>query len=244
MLDITFSIISHGHIKYIKPLLKSLNSEPSLKGCMVILTLNLLNESINPLDYPQIRMLIIKNLFPKGFGVNHNAAFTYCKTTWFCILNPDIKINKKEPFSELVKYSNIRSIDIIGPAIRNSSNKIMKSVRKNLTPFSIIFRKKTNINDLLASNKFFWIAGMCLLIRSNVFSELSGFDKRFYLYCEDYDLCARAFIRGYKIGYHKNVSLIHDGQFSSHKSIKFFIWHLKSLIKVWVSRTFWRLLFV
>ena len=35
---------------------------------------------------------IIVNRRPKGFGANHNAAFLRCRTPFFCVANPDIRL--------------------------------------------------------------------------------------------------------------------------------------------------------
>jgi hypothetical protein len=46
------------------------------------------------------RVLRVNNLYPKGFGANHNMAFSYCTTEYFCVLNPDIEL-PQNPFSLL-----------------------------------------------------------------------------------------------------------------------------------------------
>jgi GT2 family glycosyltransferase len=38
---------------------------------------------------------------------------------------------------------------------------------------------------------FDWLAGMCLVVSSEAFRALGGFDERYFMYCEDADLCLR-----------------------------------------------------
>ncbi|MCK9594706.1 MAG: glycosyltransferase family 2 protein [Candidatus Omnitrophica bacterium] len=59
------------------------------------------------------------------------------------------------------------------------------------------------------------ICGASLLIKKSVFRELRGFDGNYFIFCEDTDLCWRAWLAGYKtvyapqsIVYHKFGSLM------------------------------------
>lgn len=45
----------------------------------------------------------------------------------------------------------------------------------------------------------FWATGACMLIRSEVFKKLNGFDERFFAHMEEIDLCWRIQRAGYKI---------------------------------------------
>jgi len=87
---------------------------------------------------------------------------------------------------------------------------------------------------------FFWVAGMCVLVNANAYREINGFDERFFLYCEDYDLCARLYNRGYAIHFDAGSRVIHEAQRDSHRSFKHLKWHLSSLFKVWCSFAFLR----
>jgi N-acetylglucosaminyl-diphospho-decaprenol L-rhamnosyltransferase len=45
-----------------------------------------------------------------------------------------------------------------------------------------------------------WIDGGTMLIRTEVLEQIGGFDERFWIYCEDSDLCLRAHRAGYRVG--------------------------------------------
>jgi len=45
---------------------------------------------------------VIVNERPRGFGANHNAAFRRCDAPYFCVVNPDIRLNM-DPFPALVQ---------------------------------------------------------------------------------------------------------------------------------------------
>ena len=47
-----------------------------------------------------------------------------------------------------------------------------------------------------------WVSGGAMIIRKNIFSELGGFDEKYFMYYEDADLCLRAAKKGYKVIYY------------------------------------------
>ena len=66
--DFTLSVVSHGHSVMLMQLLADLDSCASLDGAVVVVTLNLPGEEFVPLLYRRIRLLILRNQQPKGFG--------------------------------------------------------------------------------------------------------------------------------------------------------------------------------
>jgi Predicted glycosyltransferases len=123
-------------------------------------------------------------------------------------------------------------------------------VRKNLTPWSLVQRHffgrrhAAKIESSAHIGKpFRWVAGMCLLIDSAAFRAVGGFDERYFLYCEDYDLCARFYNSGYKVVLDQGSRIIHDAQRGSHRSKRYLYWHVSSLLRVWSSRAFWQIVF-
>lgn len=251
MTSITLSIVSHGHAKMVLNFLDELNGESSLKGVKIILTIND-GEVIDIPNYQNIEVVVVRNSSPKGFGENHNAAFKFCYTPWFGVLNPDLRLNEGEPFTKLAdlcQHGQPKKVGLIAPMILDVQGKLEDSVRENLSPWSVIKRQlfgKLVIKEHAGHNdktKFLWFGGMCLLINSAAFRDVGGFDERFFLYCEDYDLCARLHISGYKLLYSPNASIIHMAQRDSHRSTHHFFLHFASLLRVWTSPPFWRIHF-
>ncbi len=75
---IAVSIVSHGHGAMVMRLIEQLLAFPDIG--QIIITLNI-EES---LELPDDEIItIIKNVRPKGFAENHNAAFKYCREDFF-----------------------------------------------------------------------------------------------------------------------------------------------------------------
>ena len=60
-----------------------------------------------------------------------------------------------------------------------------------------------------------WISGACMLVRRELFEAIGGFDERFFLYCEDADLCRRVWDAGYAVRFVPAAEVSHVGGASS-----------------------------
>lgn len=248
MNKLTLSVVSHGHGAMLARLLQQLDQQASLKGVRVVVTLNLPNEVFDETPYRRLDLVVVRNDAARGFGANHNTAFLRCETRWFGVLNPDLQLADREPFTRLMaSATQLERAGVIAPNVVGSTGQPEDSVRGNLTLRSLATRQLLGRrapldvrNPAQRGTKFYWLAGMCLLIDAAAFRNIGGFDERYFLYCEDYDLCARLYNANYAIKWEGEVRIIHEAQRDSHRSMRHLRLHLTSLLKVWLSSAFWR----
>jgi N-acetylglucosaminyl-diphospho-decaprenol L-rhamnosyltransferase len=246
--DLTISIVSHGHRNHVLRLLQDLNRIASTRPLKVLLTLNVPEPESGLTAFSSLNVALSPNSQPKGFAANHNAAFVHCNTSWFAVLNPDVRL-PNNPFTALLEVGNgDPRIALLAPRVVNSVGKLEDHIRPNLTPLSLWRRRRGIVETIDASMPahrsrcFYWFAGMFMLFRSEAFRSIGGFDERFFLYCEDYDICARLFLSGHALALVPYVEVVHDAQRESHRSFKHRRWHIYSLLRVWSSTTYWRIL--
>jgi len=53
-----------------------------------------------------------------------------------------------------------------------------------------------------------WINGHLMVINKSLFSDLGGFDERFFMYVEEADLCFRVRESGFKVSYSSDIASI------------------------------------
>jgi GT2 family glycosyltransferase len=226
---ITASIVSHGHGAMLPLLVASLTSCPEVTRIVIIC--NIPEQCLLPSDP---KLIIQHNTQPLGFGANHNAAFRFCKTPYFCVLNPDIKLIRN-PFSKLITCIEQNNAALAAPIIQSPSGQIEDSIRHFPTPVSL-FRKALGGSDgrywvPTRGQPCFpdWVAGMFMLFRSSAFRSLAGFDERFFLYYEDVDICARLWRCGKKIVACSNVHAVHAARRTSRRNVRYALWHLQGM---------------
>ena len=243
---ITLSIVSHQQAALIAKLLDDIAQIDSPRITSIILTHNV-PESAPAWPASLVdRIVTIDNRSPRGFGMNHNAAFLLCKTPYFTVMNPDLHI-PADPFDALLAAFEStqdgdaapRGIGMVAPRIVTAKGHPEDSARSLMTPISIIRRRFSRSHRKPAVLPH-WLAGMFLMVSSQAFRKVGGFDERFFMYCEDFDLCARFRLAGWDFKVADTATVIHSAQRASHRSRRHLGWHLSSLLKMWTSATFWR----
>ena len=104
--EISISVVSHAQIHLIEHLLHDINQYCRALLIELILTLNL-NETLPfALDSFLFPIKVIRNPIPMGFAANHNQAFTYSGGQFFCVMNPDVRLNNN-PFQACLRVCRI-----------------------------------------------------------------------------------------------------------------------------------------
>ena len=85
-----------------------------------------------------------------------------------------------------------------------------------------------------------WTNGAFMLFRSSVFRQLRGFDTRYFMYCEDVDICLRLQDLGFALDAAPEVTVGHHAAHASRRDLRHLGWHLGSLWRLWTSDTFWQ----
>ena len=241
---ITISIVSHLQGDLLRALLGDLDRCCKTYPLEVILTLNL--PEVLPFDQNGFSFPIIvhENQNRKGFSANHNQAFTYASGQFFCILNPDIRL-ESDPFQVLHPCLKDTSIGIAAPLVIGENGKMEDSARHFPTPFKILCKAFGGCKggDYVVKDELVfpdWLGGMFMLFRREVYAELGGFNERYFLYYEDVDLCARLRLSGYEVALCPAAKVVHHAHRSSHRSLRYFCWHLTSMMRFFLSSVYWR----
>ena len=239
MSSITISIVSHNQGQMVSQLLDQLAGYATNIAKVVVTHNTKSNDKTIKNNYP-FEMINLQNQEPLGFATNHNQAFQFCETSYFCVINPDISITN-EPFDALLTCLEDLTVSVVAPIVIGINGKREDNARYFPTPIGLVRKMFSRYDGSFPIDNHDsiifpdWIGGMFMLFSTQRFKELAGFDEKFYLYYEDVDLCLRSWQDGYKVLLCKNVSVVHDARRTSHKNWQYLKWHLASALRFFVK---------
>lgn len=235
---LSLSIVSHGQAALIAPLLDDLR-RLALPGIEVLITINIPEDETPFLDLP-FPSTLIRNAKPQGFGANHNAAFVRSKGRFFVVVNPDVRLPALDVERLLEPMSDPR-VGVVAPVVLNGAGGIEDSVRRfptipGLARRVILKQRVPGYQWGTQPIDVDWTAGMFVVFHREAYAAVHGFDhRRFFMYFEDVDICRRLKKAGWRVVLQPAVSVIHDAQRASHRSMKHMRWHLTSAVRYFIG---------
>lgn len=174
-------------------------------------------------EFPHVRLIV--NASNLGFGAANNQGLDIANGNLVLLLNSDAYV-APHAVGHLQDVFLDPGVVAAGPRLVNPDGTLQWSAARQLGLWAV-FCEQTYLEKLFPRSRLFspyWIQpagdgaveveqvmGACLMMRPG-----ERFDERYFLYCEDTDLCRRLRQRG-RILYVPSVSVVHDlGSSSAH----------------------------
>jgi len=191
-----------------------------------------------------------KNL---GYGKANNLAAKGARGKYLLILNADVMV-EENTLQEMMDYiEKHEEVGILAPKLVYHDGTIQPSCRRDFK-FLDLFIKRTFLKKIPPFKKRYQryvmadynknneqevdlVTGAFMMIPRFLFEKICGFDERYFLFMEDFDLCKKVRAAGYKIIYYPLARATHYHKRLSEGSafglaFKKISWlHLNSAIK-------------
>jgi len=223
------SVVSHGHGPLVGALLQDLARYCEASVTRVVLTLNQPGEPSPSAERWPFDLQVRRNLQPLGFGANHNRALSDAKEHCVCVLNPDVRLTA-DPFTALVAAALQPGVGCAYPVQVDAAGQEQDSERALPTLAALWRRRILGQGEARVD----WVNAACLVLPRAVWQQVGGFDERYFMYCEDVDLSLRIRLAGWTLQ-RASVTVIHGGQRASHRRVRYLMWHVRSLLRLWLS---------
>ena len=136
-----------------------------------------------------------------GYANGNNLGLSKVKSKYALILNPDAVLDKNTIGNFLASVDKINDFAILGPAKQDEFSKVD------------IFKDKENLFEVDQ------LKGFAMFLNLKEFKDIGFFDKNFFIYLEEIDLCKRIREKNKKIYLDKNIIIHHLGGSSHNESI-------------------------
>jgi GT2 family glycosyltransferase len=182
-------------------------------------------------DLPAVGIQMGSN---RGFAAGCNAGWQAGSAPFVLFLNPDAQITV-ESLDKLVKVLSERAdVGVAGPKIVSDDGSLDFSQRR-FPRLRSTYARALFVHRLLPDAPWTdeivrevhsyeragpaeWLSGACLVVRRTALEELRGWDESFFMYCEDKDLCKRAWRAGWGVQYEPSATCIHVGGASAPRA--------------------------
>lgn len=254
MVDITLAIVTYNNENIIKETLESiLASIPSSYSSRVFVIDNKSTDRTRDILKSFHDRIDLINLEENiGFSRGHNVIMNQLKSKYHFVINPDIILPSQFEITRMIDFMNQNEcVGLLSPKILNMDGSIQYLCKHNPTIFDLFIRrlmpwgfrkrqdffvmKETGYNRTMPIE---YATGCFMLFRTQVYQELEGFDKNFFLYLEDADITRRVNEK-YKSIYFPDAKVYHKWQRMSYKKLKFFIINIQSIF-VYFKKWGWK----
>lgn len=184
---------------------------------------------------------ILQNDTNSGFGAGHNAVMPLLDSKYHAVVNPDISVDR-DVISELVGYMEANpDVGIVTPRILNPDGTEQHLPKRRPTlwylmagrlPFLGNVRRRYCRADenLSVPTPIDFCTGCLMLVRTELFKAVGGFDERYFMYFEDADLTLKI-KKTHKAVYYPYTYAFHKWHRASSKSVKFLFIQICSMFK-------------
>nr|WP_254596496.1 glycosyltransferase family 2 protein [Burkholderia pseudomultivorans] len=193
-----------------------------------------------------------------GYAQGHNLAIREAESDYHLVLNPDIDMVPDALEQGLDFLDAQRDAGLLTPQIGDDGGRIQYLCRRYPALFDLLVRgflparirqwfagrlARYEMRDVINDHDIVWdppiVSGCFMLFRTDVLKRLGGFDPRYFLYFEDYDLSLRTHDVA-RVAYVPAVRVIHHGGGASRKGFAHIRMFAASAFKFY-NRFGWRL---
>lgn len=169
--------------------------------------------------YPAVETVILDQNY--GFAEGYNQVLRQIHAEYYFLLNSDVEL--KEPWAPMIQYLDHN------PGVAAVQPKILSHAQPDHFehagaaggwidelgyPFCagrILNKFEEDRGQYDSKCEIFWASGAAMIVRSNLFHELGGFDGDYFAHMEEIDWCWRAKKNGWKIMAIPEIKVYHIG---------------------------------
>lgn len=200
-------------------------------------------------SFPQVKL--IESEQNLGFGLGNNLGVANATNDYVLLFNSDAAL-QMDTAQALLKYLEAHpTVSCVTPrVVLPDAFTIQPKTFGSLPNVKTVLMQSTGLNHFFPNTQFFagidgdtrwsremevgWVSGVCMLMRRAHYLAVGGFDERFFMYCEDIDLCMKLSKFG-KIVLLDDYDIIHHGGASSktmQSKVRNSVWQQRHLLMI------------
>lgn len=183
-----------------------------------------------------------------GYGSAHNLAIDRTDSDLHLILNPDVLI-EKDAFTEAFRFFHDNpDAGLIAPFVSDGQGRLTYLCKRYPSLLVLLLRgfvphvirrlwqnrlDAYSMQDVINDHDVYWdppiVSGCFMFFKTTILKKLRGFDQRYFLYFEDFDLSLRA-SRIARLVYVPSVRIVHFGGHTATKGARHISLFMRSAV--------------
>lgn len=206
--SISVLIVNYNTEAYLSHCLASLLQQTGIQLQVIVVdNCSQQAEQIRLQQYASQQITIIQSEVNLGFGRANNLAADSATGEYLLILNPDTRLLMPDTLQRMIATMANSGHAMLSPLIDEPEK------GKHVTPRykypAQKYCKHTKFSAL--KGEIAWVLGACMLIKRSDYMHIGGFDRDFFMYGEDTDLCLRIRKQIGSIGFAPDIVIEHIG---------------------------------
>lgn len=222
--DIIAVVVTYNSESHIEPLLDTLQG--TVDGTVIVDNASV-DSTVKLAKAHPSAPLILRNARNVGLARAVNRAIQYFGDADVLLLNPDIVVTPGSIAELATTLDRMPDVGIAAPVLKYPTGEPQGNARRFPSLWTLVMNR-TSLGGTSAGRRWVerdrhassesrvvyvdWALGACLLIRHEALRQLEGMDGRYFLYCEDVDLCARAWQCGWEVVLVPSSEVVHEYQ--------------------------------
>lgn len=216
-LPISIVIVSYNSRELLRTCLTSTASEPAEEVVVIDNASSDGSDRMVTQDFPWVRLIRNSN---DGYGAAANLAIASCSTKYVLLLNSDTVLHPGTLQALCDYLDGHPQAAVVGPLLVNPDGTPQVSCFAFPTPLQTLLRETSfsifgtgvpSNGSPRSDHRVPWVLGAALAIRRSAFDSVGGFDRSFFMYFEEVDLCFRLARSGWQTHFTPAATVTHLG---------------------------------
>ena len=170
--------------------------------------------------HPEVQILELPQNY--GFAEGYNRGMEYVDATYTVILNSDVNVSTNWLDPILKRMDENPNLAIVQPKILSLEEKskfeyagacggYLDNLGYPYCRGRIFDHVEEDVQQYQSIENIDWATGAAMVVRTDIFKALGGFDKDYFAHMEEIDFCARVRAAGYNIEVMPKSNIYHLG---------------------------------
>ncbi len=244
-------IVNYNTRKHLQACLSSVYAHCQKSIEVIVVDNNSKDDSVAMVksEFPSVKL--IESSVNLGFGMGNNVGVEHASHEFVMLLNSDAML-QMDSVTALTQYLiDHPDVSCVTPRVVLPETLAIQPKTFGFLPsFKTVLMQSTGLNQLFPKLHAFagvdgdfrwaremqvgWVSGVCMAMHRVDYLKAKGFDKRFFMYCEDIELCMKLSTLG-KIVLLDDFDIIHIGGASSKTldaKVRNSVWQQRHLLMI------------